>query len=254
MSCAASVWRFWTIRWHSAPMASVISRSSESAPQHADVGRAPDCAPGRARQEVRVVVAAYVATLGVLGVACGRRHVALCGRCAECCVGGAGSATGEGSASVVAAARLVVTQLPCEAGFLLESRPEVARWTAAAGSRAQLVDLASFDKTLQACHIACLEAAVRVEPRRAEPIFALVRSMCDGECHPLPHDALHIFLQKAPAADGFMHSEETWTPSLKEAGIKIATTVVSRAVSPAVAASAAQEQTGLADRNFVDNI
>lgn len=57
------------------------------------------------------------------------------------------------------------------------------------------------------------------------------------------------------AEDDSVAVDATRPPALKEIGVKIATTVRSRAVAPVVAASAAREQRGfLTGRNFVDHI
>lgn len=89
-----------------------------------------------------------------------------------------------------------------------------------------------------------------------DAIHAVVQEMCAGIRHVGLHDALYVFLPKAPEAEhGSVAVDETRPLALKDIGVKIATIVMSRAVAPVAAASAAREQRGfLAGRNFVDNM
>lgn len=82
-------------------------------------------------------------------------------------------------------------------------------------------------------------------PDAVDAIHALVQAMCNGECHAGLHDALYVFLPKTLGAeDGGTHAAETRPLGLKDTGVKIATTVTSRAIAPVIAANAAQEQRG----------
>lgn len=93
-------------------------------------------------------------------------------------------------------------------------------------------------------------------PDAVDAIYALVQSMSDGENQEGLHDALYVFLPKAPCAvDGSVHAEETRPLALKDTGINTPTVVMSRGVAPVIAANATHSQRGfLAGRNFVDNL